>query len=471
MNDKPKQYCDECGRAVTRYHRVHDGQGFCNSCYSRVFTRHSCQNCSKSFREHPTITKPFCRKCRPIFIPCIRCSKLKYEVGRVTRQGPVCKCCAIYFRDEKACASCGKLSFSLSRSLSRGFYQPTCINCLSKAFSKCDNCDRKRSPIYINDGVKLCSKCLKSKLSICPHCGLDYPSGTGICCKNCYFTRLLGRKVKITKELYDSNKVQSWFEEFSLWLAQSIGPAAAASKINHYSHFFKVIDENPKGWSRDLFLLARLTKGELRKDGNPLRFFKTKNVLINPILILRISDYRSIYNSLNILNKQSSKFGKKILTDYCQLSLQKMQKGKIKERTLKQQLTSVVSLIDFLKNRKLSFDQKSLDQFLDFKPGLTASLSTFITHIKKSQINVRIVNRNKKQKTSKQALIDYIEKGLGNRKPSKSEVIACLVYFHKVPLEVAKSMKPGSFITSKNGDIVVSNKKFLYKITFTSDKS
>jgi hypothetical protein len=273
--------------------------------------------------------------------------------------------------------------------------------------------------------------------------------------------------VAITIELFDSKEVQTWFKEFSLWLKGAIGIEAAAIKINNYLHFFEVIDHNPRSWNQDLPALTKLSKGELRKDGNPIKFFKTKGFEVSSPLLAEVSTHRSINNSLNVLERESTFFFGHTLTNYCEYCLQKHRRRGTKSRTLKQQLAAVVSLIQHLKRTSKPLTDRSLAHFLARYPGWKASLLHFVTFLNGAGQQLKVPLVTEPLNPAKKVLLNFIEGGIDNRRPTLKEVQAALIYFHGVPPVLAKSIGPSSIIWRDRSNIQVKVSKHSYTITFT----
>lgn len=460
------KYCDECGKLVFQYHRVHKEIKYCNACYVRIFKSYNCNNCGSGYREHPDVTIAYCRRCRPLFIPCIRCDKVGYPIGRVTHKGPVCKSCAKYFSNEKACSSCNKYFFSLTTSPSLGIYEPVCVGCLTKHFDKCDNCRRQRRPLRRVGALNLCSKCAKSKYSFCKYCRAKYPSGVGSCCIVCSSKRLVRRKAKITKALFDDIRVQRWFVEFSEWLIDAIGAQPASARINTYINFFEQVNKNPDNWNSDLNILAHMSKGDLRKDGNPIKFFSAKGVQVTSENLKQVASFRAILKSLDFLERESLFFWGNDLLNYCNTCVEKHRKGKTKATTTKQQLSAVVSLIEYLKGKKKTYSQDSLQQFLLFKPGLFASIFGFVKHLQKAGSIVSMPSHRPNTLSSKEVLIKYVTEYMHSRKPRLEEVIAGLRYFHRVPVKLALSVKQSDIKQLTKSTIEVHVGGQVYKIAF-----
>lgn len=127
ITEVPAQ-CDECGRGSPKIHRLYKGHRYCASCYARVFKPRSCPRCNIIARPPKDDPSAQCRRCA-LDIPCLRCGKAKYAMGRITLYGQICNACSAYFREERACTKCGQLSRLLSRSSRFGEEEQICPAC------------------------------------------------------------------------------------------------------------------------------------------------------------------------------------------------------------------------------------------------------------------------------------------------------------------------------------------------------
>lgn len=78
--------CSQCGKSVIKYHRIYKGEGYCHTCYVRVFKLLPCSKCGEIHRLYYKEEQAICEACRHNK-PCIRCGKEGYEIGKSQRMG------------------------------------------------------------------------------------------------------------------------------------------------------------------------------------------------------------------------------------------------------------------------------------------------------------------------------------------------------------------------------------------------
>lgn len=230
--------CSQCGKSVAKYHRVYKGEGYCHTCYVRVFKPLPCSKCGDIHRLHYKEEQAVCEVCCHNR-PCIRCGKEGYEIGKITMYGPVCNSCSPYFREKKPCGYCGVLSSKLTKTEKNGAGLSICPKCYrkEKGYETCPKCHKNRLLIETEHG-KMCKKCHEVGLIDCQTCGIQMPAGIGSTCDSCGWLKRFNQRVHLLKFTIPAEQIRADFIGFSQWLLQDIGSMKAALTIELYAPFF-----------------------------------------------------------------------------------------------------------------------------------------------------------------------------------------------------------------------------------------
>ena len=115
-------------------------------------------------------------------LPCIRCGKLGYKIGKISEYGQVCNSCAVYFREPRPCPICGELSNRLSKYAAGGFLVQVCPRCARTKHATCPACRHHRLLQLATDGRMLCKSCSTGEIKHCSTCDSPMPAGRGKTC-------------------------------------------------------------------------------------------------------------------------------------------------------------------------------------------------------------------------------------------------------------------------------------------------
>lgn len=430
----PMKRCGECGRPTQRFHSVYKGFGFCCACYARVFIRRKCLACGNGYRIHPKQSFDYCRACRPKMMPCFRCSKTNYPIGLYYNDKPVCNSCAPHFKPEQQCPQCGQFSTALSKAFDFDVTTPICKQCISSYHQPCELCNKPRHPLKEKGGKRLCNKCYNFGNVTCPDCGEAYAAGYGVRCKDCSCRRLTKNKAEIARHLYEHESTQREFLKFSEWLLKHTTPLKATVSVNSFHPFFKMVDEQPNDWNLNPHALAALDKGLLRKNGYARLFYESIGKAIPKSVIETVPTHRAIRSHLDFIYKATSYPLSSEAQEYAAQCHIKCELGKTKIRTLKQQLSAVVSLVKYLERCNKQLTQSSISEFLRHYPGLEASVTGFLIFIDGPRPKVRLSGKHWRR-SSRAILTEYLRQWR-HKPPSVKVIRAALEYLHGVPREV-----------------------------------
>lgn len=438
---KPQKRCGECGRITQHFHGMYDGLGFCCACYARVFIRKKCKACPKYFRIHPQQSFEYCKPCRPKMIPCFRCSRVNYPIGRYYNDKPVCRACAPNFKPERQCPRCGQYSAHMSKALDFGITAPICKRCISAYHQPCELCAKPRHPLKEKEGKRLCSKCYTFGLLDCPDCGVKYPSGLGRVCMDCNCRRRTLRKAQISKHLYENESTQEDVLRFAKWLPKHTTPLKASVSINNFHAFFKLVDEQPNDWYLDARALGSLDKSLLRKDGYARLFYESIGIVIPASVLEEVSIQRAIRAHVEFIY-QTTPYplcdGAKAYATHCRA---RYEYTEIKLRTLKQQLSAVVSLVKYLERCHRQLNQSSISEFLRHYPGLEASITGFLIFIDGPR--PKAVISSKREHTSSKSILKAYLSQQNTETPPLKVIRAALHYLHRVPKALLSEVSMG----------------------------
>ena len=194
-------YCDECGTCIEKAHRVHRALRYCTACYARVFKKRACPKCSNFVRLPNNDVTAICRQCEENK-PCIRCGKVSYKVGKISQYGPVCNSCVPYYREQKVCGLCNKLSPRLSRVKRLNIDIQICQKCARHDYGTCHLCGRNRLLLTNSDGILVCKLCWGGEAVSCQFCGEKMPAGKGKQCDKCYWANSLRSRIRLDQSAF-----------------------------------------------------------------------------------------------------------------------------------------------------------------------------------------------------------------------------------------------------------------------------
>lgn len=395
---KAHDTCDACGKSITKAHRVHNGEAYCDICYPVWFKKKPCTRCGEIHRAYITDPKPVCSDCIRKE-PCIRCGKDAFINGSTTHYGRVCQSCKLnYFSEEKQCFECGEVKKRVLSYSTVGHSYPICINCYGKRFRAICPCCHKHRKLVETENGKKCKKCHDFGKIPCPKCQNLMWAGMGKQCHTCYLQQKLDKKVDTTKHLFNSEKIKQNYEDFNVWFGKNKGLHKANIKFTNFLDFFARCD---KLWgeipSYDL-LVAEFKPEGLRHNLTVLRWLiATKQVTINEALKEQMAEEERITNLFAKLGEKTPD----IVKGYYDYLLARQQQRGTALKTVRLSLQPVVDIYHqfALKNAQTP-SQKQLNGYLAAKSGQKNSLSSFVVFLReKHGIELSV-----KQPTSKEIL-------------------------------------------------------------------
>ena len=458
--------CDECGREATRIKRRYRGKAFCASCYKREFIKALCPKCgmlSRLYRQNPHAV---CISCEHKGIPCIRCGKQEYPLGKITEYGPVCNACSIYFRGKKTCDVCGKESYGVAGVSRLGGEQLLCPSCSRSDHAACQACGRHRLLAAAPDGRKLCKKCMEFGETPCTVCGCMMPAGAGKVCTSCYYSKLLHKRTEMNCAAFVQKDVQQHFRSFAGWLGEEVGDHKAAITLNRYVSFFIDVERSwgdvPKEYH---LLLKHFGPSGLRKHELPMRYLQSHGLEgIDEVAKHEEAERRRISAII------SGQTRCRILMEFHTYLNERLDAGTTSLRSVRLALTPAAKLMQMLQGSgREKPAQKDLTTYLQKSPGQRAAISTFLGFLtKKYGLNLSLPPKDGRAAKKKKRLV--LEAELGQLlKSGGSGVLfqrkllgTALAYFHGLPKKAVNSFQLSELKRAAGGGMDVAVKDVVY---------
>lgn len=454
--------CYGCGDSVAKFHRIDNECGYCTKCYARLFKKRLCSGCGKDARLLARLGA-VCAKCRYRNLPCARCGSDKFEIAKITKYGPVCNSCSLYFRVMRVCPCCGDLSNRLSKVSRLSISEAVCPKCQTSDYGCCHACGRHRLLAPGKEDHKLCKPCTEKGLIPCGSCGNEMPAGYGKICRNCYFNSLLEKRIELDCSGFSSREIEDLFREFGRWLGVETGVQKAAITIHKFYEFFIDLDQIWGMVPTYQILLDRYGTPGLRKRELPMRFLiKTSRVMIDSTAKSNDATQRQISDLLLRLPPES--LAQQSLKGYYSALVERQISGKTSLHSIRLALTPAFGLLqDIVVDGDRNPCQSDLDDFLRRVPGQRAAISGYVGFLKSkgvvelklpSKSNTQSVARKRGKKKLEQELIKLLISGEIGKMHAKKLIGTGLAYFHGLPKSsVAKIHDINIDDTSERGGV------------------
>lgn len=377
-----EQCCDECGRIISKAHRVEGGMKYCTTCYARCFKRQLCSGCGMFRRLLVSANDPKCRKCIAS-APCIRCARAGREVGMLTEAGPVCNSCYPYFRESVTCTQCNQVTQRAFHVESDEGRKLVCQRCATTHHHTCTLCRRHRLCRDRPDGTWVCKKCDELGTSKCGVCASPMAAGRGRRCEDCYW-RARGEAVGAQLcELLSKARVREAFQSYVGWAMADIHLPRLVRALPRHVEFFEVLEQKAgeETWSPALLLRVFGTAG-LRKFELPVRWMQRSGDF--DITEQEKEAAAEIGRSQALVaTAPPDTLARRLLDEFYANLNDKVRLGKMKPKSMRMSLRPAVSLLecaDALWQRMP--DQATVMKLLEVTPGQRAALSTFLGFLK-----------------------------------------------------------------------------------------
>lgn len=384
--------------------------------------------------------------------PCVRCLRTTYAIGKVTPYGPVCNACSPYFRKAGICPRCGKESRWLSKVLRLDIDQPICPACQRLDHGSCALCRRNRLLYDDGTGRLLCKRCLTKGPVACRTCGKPSPAGRGGECDDCYWNRLLSKRIDMAAVVFCRKENAEIFRAFGEWLREDSGAHPAAVKINRYFDFFLGMWPLGENIPDATTLLKHFSAGLLRKNFQPLRFLEEKGLVkITATDRMEVPERKRIKE---IMAKSAETGSAHIfMIRYHDRLTERMREGVTGLSSVRLALSPALALLKtaIMNGRELPC-QEDLLEYLGTAPGQRAAVSGFVCLLRDefgaelalpSAKLLRYKNMRRRPENRlalERELIELMRSDKKSEEIRRKLVELSLRYFHRVPARMAKRM-------------------------------
>lgn len=462
--------CTECGHLMTVAKRIYKGGRYCPKCYKRWFVIKKCTQCHMEMRAYRYDELPVCAACQRLVRRCLRCNRLTPKAALMVGEMAVCSGCVSHFKEARPCPQCGKETSRLARSTELEFDEPVCDKCRQAHFKTCSVC-RKYRKVHVADEKEkpICKACSESRGAPhpCPECG-DLTQGLEhSICEGCQIRRRLKKRLRLHIERLETEEARRLLKDFHQWFALHFISPAACGRFDRYVEFFEIVDRHIFQQGLELTaeqLIAVCVGEQLRKATTPLKFlYEHEGIVIDTPSVekaqdekyieqvfsdARISGFENILISFHLwLHNRNPNISSRTIRTYLRSSLTFLQKANVKG-------------IDDLTQERVS-------HVLGRSKGLRASVSVFLTYLKKKHKLILSAPKPNRTPVTKleSALLDSVssimkrlesvEIGLSERKALTAYVLSKL---YGLPLNQVLQIRIGQFGDGKmtvNGEIIL----------------
>lgn len=441
ISNKP---CDNCHKLLVDWDYKYQGKHYCKECFNLLFTFQICSICGKRKKISNDLQVPICKVCQVKNKPCIRCNRNNYKFGLITKDGPVCKTCAVYFREYKTCSVCHSAYYTVSeRKLLNGMSQLLCHRCYNKILPICCLCQKQRKAYKYDENHRaICELCAIKQNKQCLHCGEIISAGRGNLCKECTYMRTLIKRIYFGKNTLSEAYISLYFEQFGWWLKDRRGVLFAAVHLLNYLPYFSQIDTLCERLGRIPIykeIVENLSVVMSRKNLLVTTFLNdTGLVPINKQVQEEQANLDMIERYLNYFNKGS--WEAKILKEYY-IHLSCKMKHRSTIRSIRLALGTAAKVLEY----KHYFTREYLtnevvEGYLWKYPGQKSSLIGFIAFLKKRGFDLEIGTKKQFKSPDKSALmlkrelISHLTHSKKELKFFQKAIRAMIGYLHNIDI-------------------------------------
>lgn len=458
MSTDPKfgRYCDECGKLIKNAHKIYNGLEFCGSCYSRLFSKAVCSVCTGPAVAHTRETQPVvCGQCVLLDRSCLRCEKPVRRAGLIINGNAVCPSCVPYFKEEKCCERCGKLTPRLSSMPSAGISAKICDACRNKeTHVTCSVCRKYRKAAQAaNEGVPVCISCVGS-VSLkhdCPGCGRAVP-GPGLSrCRPCLTLANVEAELSLTVALFEHAWTRHYWRAFGKWLHERRPDCTVTMKVlRSHQPFFERLDAG-FGSSNEVteqVLVKVFGTQTLRKHLLAAQFLRERL----GVTVSAVSKALSAENDRieTILLESKRKPWGALVAHYAL----HLEGRKLAKRTVRMYLTTATAFCASAKVEASPWLAGQLEHYLARKSGSRNNISAFVTYCQREMkwdvempqkgVSVRPLVDPVQSVSKLRVLLDKAE-ATGSEKASLQTVSAILATALGLSQSTIRSLKTDDF--------------------------
>ena len=457
--------CSFCNSVLTNWDYRYKEKHYCRSCYENSFVSKTCIVCNKNKKIHKDSKESICKFCEVTNLPCTRCGKTEFTVGKILKNGVVCNSCVKYYKEPKICSCCNKEKLNVSnRMLDNSNKRLLCTSCYNKFLPICSSCGyRRKTHSYNKDNKSICKVCYEQGYKKCISCTSLIPAGYGNICRECSNLKTLNKKVNALSGAFSSYFRDS-FIDFSKWLLKKRGSPFTSLKIQHYYKYFFMLDElalSLKKVPNYEEIVSKFTILETRKYLLVTTFLDEQNIVnIN----LKVKEE---FANLDMIDRYLARFSKgsksrNLINDYYKYLLEKLEQNKTTIRSIRLSLTPAVKFLEYCNNFKDKTPSNYiLEGYLSLYCGQKATITGFINFLKnEKEIDISIQEINtlkfKSVKTSrtilKQRLLDLMR--LPNIPKNKEQLYykTLIGYLHNIEIPLNIFIDKNEFKKDKNNN-------------------
>lgn len=384
-------------------------------------------------------------------VPCARCGKPDYTIGKLTQYGPVCNSCSVYFRLPRTLV--GSVSVDSKLDSSAG----AALETVERTYATCRSCRRHRRIASEIDGTPFCKACTNNGPIACKLCGNEMPAGRGKRCETCYWKDTFSKRLALDEAGLSEPKMVAIFREFGQWLISAVPAQKAAQSIHRYFPFFFEMNQQWGKVPGYAELLAHFSAEGLRRVRLPMRWLsEAELVVVDNETREDASEKRRIDAISSLLPAESSLAA--ILVDYKEGLFARMKEGKTTLRTVRMLLQPAAALLIQCEDESLPVtQQRSVDRYLANVPGQRNNISGFVSFInRKYGISLSVDHKSQQAGTRRKRkleaeLVALIADARGDASFRNRWLSVALAYFHGLPRNVGKSLADEKIVVLADG--------------------
>lgn len=247
IDRKGVRYCDGCGKAISKAHKIHDAHDYCSNCYPRIFPRVACSACGNSAHPHRNDPSPaLCHSCLVANRKCIRCEKPVPRAALIVQGKAVCSSCTRYFKEQQTCAHCQQPSYRLSTVPAANITDKICDPCRNRfTHATCSVCRKYRKVVSHSPELGArCATCTADPAIShpCPDCGGAVAGNGNARCRGCANKLALDREINLTATIFTHEWTETLWRRFGAWLHNQRGASPKLISIvrSHQSYFERI---------------------------------------------------------------------------------------------------------------------------------------------------------------------------------------------------------------------------------------
>lgn len=355
----PRTECDGCGRSMAKAKRVYKGEGFCGACYARDFYVVPCVDCGANARVFGKVGYGRCRKCEQQTRRCVRCDRLAPRVALTVAAGVVCTRCRRHFEPfpkpqpkvmgNRTCAGCHK-------------YRPVAF----RDENERPFCEACRNPAHIEKARE------KDRL---------------------YWTERVRKAAEISSHGLEGCEWQVLFRDMVIAYGETKSIPVLLRRIPGYLGFVQQLESLARtpGELRAVAMLEQMTAADLRRHERVLTYLHGRGFEVPTRAAAEdASNRRRIRDALAELSGNRHRGSvASFAAAQAQPSENRPNKG---WPTIRLNVRAAVELSKFLAERV--FSTRGIEQFLEATPGHRACLYAFVTFLRPTHPEIRILPRS-----------------------------------------------------------------------------